>query len=193
MTAIEKRSDTRYRDGLIALAASGMVAASLFNPLHPVLAVALALAPLALIVASRHVYLLCVAFVAFSFFRIHEAFPILLPLHIPQMLAIPTLAMLLWQMLVTRTITPFWNRELSAFAVFFVFVSLGIVFAVNRPTAIDYWTSTYVKIGLMVVAIAWLTRGPAEFALASRTFVGCGSAIAFVALSNKLRGLGLVE
>jgi len=190
---VERRQDFRSRDGLIALAASGLVAAALFNPLHPVLAVGLAIAPLAMIAASRFVYLLCVAFVAFSFFRLHEAFPVLLPLRIPQLLAIPTLGMLMWHILVTRTVAPFWSRELSAFAVFFGLVTCGLVFAVNRQMAVDYWTATYVKIGLMVFAIAWLTRGPAEFALASRTFVISGSAIAFVAMSNKLRGIGLVE
>ena len=65
--------------------------------------------------------------------------------------------------------------------------------ASNRGIAIEYFTGTYVKIGIMVLAIAWLTRYPADFALAARMFVVAGIAIAFVALQNKANGIGLVE
>jgi len=87
----------------------------------------------------------------------------------------------------------FWSRELSAFATFFVLVTLGVPLAANKPTAIAYWTATYSKIATMTVAISWLTRTPKDFAMASRAFVAAGAAIAWVTLYNKANGIGLVE
>jgi len=131
--------------------------------------------------------------VIFSFFRIHEAFPVLMPFRIPQMLAIPTLGVLFWQIFATRRIQPFWSRELTWFAIFFVLVTIGVMTATSRPTALAYWTGTYVKIGVMVLAIAWLTREPKHFAWASRAFLVAGLAISYVTLYNKANSIGLVE
>ena len=187
------RFSPRLRDFLIAIAASLLVGAVFFNPIHPILAIGLALAPLAVLFAMRNVFLFCLGFVIFSFFRIHEAFPVLMPLRIPQLLAIPTLGVLVWQVWASRELKPYWSRDLTVFAVFFGLVTLGVLFASNRPTAIAYWTATYVKIGIMVFAIAWLTRQPKDFALASRAFVIAGFTIACVALYNKANGIGLIE
>lgn len=186
-------SDRRWRDVVIAISASLLVGAVFFNPIHPVLAIGLALAPLGALFAFRNVFLFCLGFVIFSFFRIHEAFPVLMPLRIPQLLAIPTLGVLVWQVWASRQLKPYWSRDLTVFAVFFGLVTIGVLFASNKPTAIAYWTATYVKIGIMVCAIAWLTRQPKDFALASRAFVIAGIIIACVALYNKANGIGLVE
>jgi putative inorganic carbon (HCO3(-)) transporter len=193
MIQTEARADTRFRDAMVATTASCLIGAAFLNPIHPVLAVGVACAPLAIIAASRQAYLLCVTFVVFSYFRIHEAFPILIPLRIPQLLAIATLAVVGWHVFGTRELKPFWSRELATFTGFFTLVTVGLVFAVNREMAFAYWSATYVKIGVMVLVIAWLTRGPTEFALASRAFVAAGTAISLVAISNKLQGIGLVE
>ena len=133
-----------------------------FLPIDPTiglaLAVGLGLLPLAALVAFRQPFLLCLVFVIFSFFRIHEAFPILEPLRIPQLMAAPTIAILAWRILGTRSVKPFWSRELTALSVFFGLVTVGMFFAVNKGSATGYWTSTYVKIFAMVLVIAWLSR-----------------------------------
>lgn len=177
----------------IALAACGAVAAPLLAIPHPAVIAALALAPLAGWTVMRIPFLLCLGFVVFSFFRIHEAFPVLLPLRIPQMLAIPTLGVLAWHMLGTRKITPFWSQQLTWFAWFFALVTVGAIFATSRPTAMAYWTGTYVKIAIMLLAIAWMTTEPKHFSTAARAFLIAGLAVSYVTLSNKANGIGLVE
>jgi O-antigen ligase len=161
--------------------------------LAPLAPIGLALLPLAALFAFSNPFILCLGFVIFSFFRIHEAFPILGPLRIPQLLAAPTLIVLLWHVFVQRTIPIYWRREMTVFAIFFALVTIGTPLAANKPGAIAYWTATYWKIAVMTLAIAWLTRRPRDFALASHAFVLAGVAIASVALYNKMHGIGLVE
>ena len=161
--------------------------------LAPLAPIGLALLPLAALFAFSNPFILCLGFVIFSFFRIHEAFPMLGPLRIPQLLAAPTLIVLLWHVFVQRTIPIYWRREMTVFAIFFALVTIGVPLAANKPGAIAYWTATYWKIAVMTLAIAWLTRRPRDFALASHAFVLAGVAIASVALYNKAHGIGLVE
>ena len=160
---------------------------------HPALVIPLAAAPLGLIIMMRIPVWLVLGFVSFTFFRLHEAFPFLMPLRIPQLLALPTLMVLVWHIVVMKKITPFWGSQLTAFAIFFTLVTLGLPFASNPGIAIAYWTGAYVKIGIMTLSIAWLLRKPEDFQLAARVITLSGMAVAFVAISNKLAGIGLVE
>ncbi|MFO1081031.1 MAG: O-antigen ligase family protein [Reyranellaceae bacterium] len=182
---------------LLVIAASLALFLPYFLPLPPelgvALAVGLAILPLAAVAAFRFPFILCLVFVIFSFFRIHEAFPMLGPLRIPQLMAAPTIAVLAWRILGTRTVKPYWSRELTALSVFFGLVTIGVFAATSRPTALAYWTSTYVKIYAMVLVIAWMARQPKDFALASRAIIVAGILIASVALYNKASGIGLVE
>src|SRR5690606_10715077 len=137
--------------------------------------------PFAVLFAFRNPFVLCLIFIVFSFFRIHEAFPTLYPLRIPSLVAAPTLLVLAWHVFLSRSIRPYWSKELKVFGVFFLFTTIGVAFAVNRPTAMAYWTSTYWKIGIMVVAIAWLVRAPREVTQATRALVIAGILISVVA------------
>jgi putative inorganic carbon (HCO3(-)) transporter len=156
-------------------------------------ALAVGLAPFAVRFCMHNPFLLCLGFVAFSFFRLHEVFPVLLPLRIPQLLAIPTLGVIAWHALGSKALKPFLSRELIWFGAFFMLVTIGVPFATDRPTALAYWSATYVKIGIMTLAIAWLVRKPSDFRLFMRVMVLAGLAVASVALSNKAQGIGLVE
>jgi O-antigen ligase len=176
----------------LALAACLIAAAAAWVLPHPAVLVAIGIAPLALVAAFRGPFLLCLAFILFSFFRLHEAFPVLNPLRIPQMLAIGTLVVLAGH-LAFRKIEIAWTRELKLFTIFFVQVTIGMFFATGRDIAIGYWTDTYVKIGIMVFAIASLARRPSDFAIASRSIVLAGLAVSWVALYNKANEIGLVE
>ena len=181
----------------IALAASLVAALPLFLQLKPEMAtgavIAIAMAPLLVLFTLRQPLTLCLVFVVFSFFRIHEAFPALEVLHIPQLTAAPTIAVLLWRIFGTGAVRPFWTRELTALTVFFVLVTLGVFVATSRPTAWSYWSSTYVKIFAMVLTIAWIARQPKDFSYAAHMIVIAGVLIASVALYNKANGIGLVE
>ncbi|WP_133122841.1 O-antigen ligase family protein [Zhengella mangrovi] len=160
---------------------------------HPALVLPLAAAPLGLIIMMRIPVWLVLGFVAFTFFRLHEAFPFLLPFRIPQLLALPTLLVLVWHIGVMKKIRPFWGGQLTAFAIFFALVTIGLPFASNPGIAIAYWSGAYVKIAIMTISIAWLLRNPSDFQLAARVIVVSGVAVSIVAISNKLAGIGLVE
>lgn len=159
---------------------------------HPIFALAAGLAPFAILVALRQPFLMALGFLIFSFFRIHEVFPALYSLHIPQLLAIATLGALAWN-LFTRRIEMYWSRELTAFAIFFVLVSIGVALATNRAEALDGYTGTFVKIAVMTVAIAWLATGHREFRLIARFIVLAGITVGLAAIYNKLNGIGLIE
>jgi len=176
----------------LALAASGVIAtAAAFLDRPLVLAVA-GLLPLALIGVLRTPLIMALGFTVFSFFRIHEVFPALYPLRIPQMLALAALASLGWNMW-CRRIQIYWSSELAVFSCFFIIVSIGVIFATNRPEAWSSWSGTYVKIGVMTFALAWAIVTPAAFKLVTRTIISAGALVSFVALYNKINGIGLVE
>jgi hypothetical protein len=178
---------------IVALIASIAATAPVVALAIPVAALGVALVPLVIISVFSYPFLVCLTFVVFSFFRIHEAFPILGPLHIPQALAIAALIVLAWHVFMKRSVQPYWTREFTAFAVFFALVTIGILVASDKAASLAYWTDTYVKIGIMTLAVAWLTRQPRDFAIASHGIVLAGMAIAMVTLYNKVNGIGLVE
>lgn len=185
-------------DGGVSQAALAVAATLLAASAWLVLPVAVApigavLAVAAVAIAVRQPFLICLAFVALSFFRIHEAYPVLFPLRLPLALAGLTTVALVWHMAAARSIRPFWTIELSAFAAFFGLVTVGVAFAVDRPLAFDYWTGIYVKIGIMTLAVAWLPRDGRDFVTAARVFIVSGVLVGLVAIYNKHMGIGLVE
>ncbi|MBX9748895.1 MAG: O-antigen ligase family protein [Roseococcus sp.] len=174
---------------LLAVTVVGLV--SWFVP-HPAVPVAIAMVPIAGILAFRAPFLLCLLFILFTFFRLHEAFPVLNPLRLPQLLAVGSLVVL-GALVVTQRIRIAWSPELKLFAILFGLMTLGLPIASGRDIAIAYWTDTYVKIAIMTFAIASLARAPGDFALAARAFVLAGILVAAVAISNAINEIGLVE
>lgn len=178
---------------VVAVALSCVLSAIWFVVPHPVVIAVLAILPIALVLVLKLPFMVCLGFILFSFFRLHEAFPVLIPFKIPLFMALGSLAALAWHLIITRSIKPFLTPELSWFLVFFICVTLGLAFASNRGVAIAAYTGSYVKMATMVFAIAWLIRTEKEFAIACNMIVLCGIAIALVALNNKANGIGLVE
>jgi len=149
--------------------------------------------PVLLVIALVQPLLACVVFVAFSLFRIHEAIPVLINLGIPFTLGLLTLLALGAHGVVFRTINPTMTLELGLFVIFFLLVTVGIAFAVNRPNSLNYWGTVYWKIALMTFAIAWLARKPSDFSLVARVMTLCGALIGSIAIYNRLAGIDLVE
>ncbi len=178
---------------VIAVALSCLLSSVWFVVPHPLVITVLAIVPIALVLVLKLPFIVCLGFILFSFFRLHEAFPMLMPFKIPLLMALASLAALAWHLIITRSIKPFLTPELSWFLAFFILVTLGIAFASNRGLAIAAYTGSYVKIAIMVFAIAWLIRTEKEFAIACNMIVICGIAIALVAVNNKANGIGLVE
>jgi len=159
---------------------------------HPIIVLVIALLPFGIIFTLFNPFPLVLAFVIFSFFRIHEVFPQLYPLRIPQLLALGTLASLGWNIF-NGKIKGYWSNELNVFGTFFILVVIGAFLATNRGEAMASLTGTYVKIAIMVIALAWLNRTPARFNMAAKAILFAGIAVGTVALSNKANGIGLVE
>jgi len=181
----------RWQQALVAIIISLLLTAFWFYIPQPSIAV-VALLPLLLVISLQIPFLLCLAFIAFSFFRIHEAFPVLYPLHIPQLLAVATLGSLLINFSIKR-IKIFWTRELALFSFFFVLVTIGALLATNTQASMKSFTQSYIKISAMVFAISWLLCRESQFRLLIATMAGCGICIALVALFNKANGLEIVE
>lgn len=160
---------------------------------HPLLPVAAVAGIAALALVHLRPFLICLALIAFAFFRLHEAFPIFYPLKLPFALAALATAAMVWHVLVLRTARPYLTGELVAFLFFFALVTAGIGFAYVRPVALAYWLDVYWKIALVTFAIAWLATEPRDFLIASRIFAVCGLLVASVAISNKHAGIDLVE
>lgn len=183
--------NSRLQQTLIATISVLLLGIAWYKLPQPGLA-AISLLPLLLVASLRMPFLLCLAFIAFSFFRLHEVFPALYPLKIPQLLAIGTLGSLLVN-LITRRIEVFWCREHSLFMFFFLLVVVGALLATNRAAAMHSLTGTYIKIATMVFAISWLLRKEFQFKLLLLCMMLFGIAVGFIALQNKSNGLELVE
>lgn len=138
-------------------------------------------------------FAICLAFIAVSTFRIPEVFPPLLALRLPELTAVGALGTLIWHVFLTRRIRPFWSRGMTLFALFSLHVAICVVFAADRPAALEAWTSQYVKVSVITLALAWLCVGPRQFALSAVVFMLCGLTVGSVALWNKAHGIGLVE
>ncbi len=176
----------------MALLACLVTAAAAYALPNPAVMLAVALLPLAMLFAVHNPFVLCLVFICFSFFRIHEAFMVLNPLHIPQMLAIGTLTVLGGQVY-TKRMQIAWTAELKLFSIFFAMITFGCLVASGRDVAFGYWIDTFSKIAIMVFAIASLARRPQDFALASRAFILSGMLIASVAIYNHSHMLEVVE
>ncbi len=160
---------------------------------HPILIVALCFAPLALLFVLNQTFWLVTLFVIFSFFRIHEAFPVIYNFKIPLLLSLGALAALAFHLLISRQITAFWHPSLKWLCIFWGLVIIGIIFASSRDIAITVFKNTYWKIIIMTLAITWLITKPSQLAQMSKAIIFAGLLIGLVALQNAANGIDLVE
>lgn len=160
---------------------------------HPVIGLIISLAPIAILVVLSQTFWLVTLFIVFSFFRIHEVFPVLYPLKIPLMLSAGALAALLWHTLISQKMKLYWHPCFVWLFIFWGVVVVGVLFAANRGIAMAMFTGTYIKIMIMTVAVAWLITSPRELSRFSFLVVAAGLIVGCVALYNSANGIGLVE
>ena len=190
-----RKAETRALQIAVALVAAGVAAAgwmALPQLPAPLIALALALVPVAVWVLLRAPLVLVVAFVCFSLFRIHEVIQPLEPLRLPLLLSLGALAGFGLMLVLGRAQTRF-TPELGLLLAFAALVTLQIPFAVNGGRAMSYWIDSYSKIILMALAIAWMVRTTAQLTLILRVMTVIGAGIACVAIWNSVNGIGLVE
>jgi probable O-glycosylation ligase (exosortase A-associated) len=173
-------------------AACALASLWLFQP-DPLVPLTASVFAALLVGAIARPFFVCLAFIAFSFFRLHEAYPFLYPFHLPLLLGAATVGGLCIHIFVARSIRPEWSAELKWLGLFFALATFGIALSVNREISWTFWTTVYWKIGLMTLALAWLARSSADFQAAARVFVLGGMLIAAVTIYNAYYGIGLVE
>lgn len=137
-------------------------------------------------------FLICVGFIIFSYFRIHEAFPVLEPLRIPQLLALASLAGLSWQLWLKRE-TIIWQHLHTQFVIFTLWVLISCILASNRGEAFANFNGNFIKIFIMVFAISWLPTRLKQLKVIPVLLLFSGLVIGLLALYNKANGIGLVE
>ena len=160
---------------------------------HPVIAVIIGLVPIAIIVTLRAPLIMVIFFVAFSFFRLHEAIDPLFPLRLPLLLSLGALSGLAWGLFITRSIKPWWSKEMTLLMLFVGIVIVGILFTANKPEAIGYFKDIYWKVILMTFAISWLLEKFSSFRVLTRIITISGIIVASKTVYNRINEIGLVD
>ncbi|GEA10941.1 hypothetical protein [Alteromonas sp. KUL49] len=99
----------------IAIMGTALIVAAFYSA-GILIAFALVLLPFAATMAVRISSVFLVLFILFSYFRLHEAFPVLMPFKFPKLLALASLVGIAWHLIVTQRLTPYWHSSLLIFA-----------------------------------------------------------------------------
>nr|WP_086940448.1 O-antigen ligase family protein [Thaumasiovibrio occultus] len=174
---------------LLALMVCGLITLCVYKGLYLVLLLG-GFFVLPLII--RNAFLVVTWFVFFSYFRLHEAMPVLMPFKIPLLLALSSLSGLSFQLWLNRDRIS-WHPVLTFLCIFTFWVFLSCIFATSRVAAFSDFNSIFIKIFIMVFAIAWLPEHPDQLRRFPFWLLLCGLVIAAIALHNKANGIGLVE
>ncbi|HCM46717.1 MAG TPA: hypothetical protein DIS98_04180 [Colwellia sp.] len=160
---------------------------------HPFILIVIGLFPFALWGIVNFSFYIVLAFVVFSFFRIHEVFPFLEPLKLPLLLALAAIFVVCLRATISKNLQPYWCRQFTYLLLFFIVVTIAIPFATNVAVAVKSWSGTYSKIILITFIVAWMMRKEIHFITTSRVFIFAGACVGLVALYNKFNNIGLVE
>lgn len=160
---------------------------------HPAMVILIAFIPLGALFIINKAFWFVILFVVFSFFRIHEALPLLYPLKIPLLLSMGALSALLWHSLISKELKIYWHPSLNWLSIFWVLTIIGIVFASNRNIALTEFKSIYWKIIVMSLAIVWLVNTTENLAKTAMTIIYAGALVSTIAVYNSVNGIGLVE
>lgn len=137
----------------------------------------------------NHSFTVCIFFILFSYFRLHEAFPILMPFHIPLLLAMFSIAGLCLHLWLKRDEIQ-WHSLQSFFLLFSFWVFISCLFATNRAEAFATFNNSYIKIIIMVFAISWLPTKQKQLKPIPILLILCGVSLSIIALYNQVNGIG---
>ncbi len=132
------------------------------------------------------------ACIAFSAFRLQEAYPILHPYQLPLLTAVWS-AVALAGALVRRNIHPTLNRLFLAAIILVAWTSVAAMLSSDPAASMAFWSDAYVKLVFVALALAVLVRTDRDFALLRGTFILCGALLAVAAIWNQAIGSQLVE
>ncbi|PSV23000.1 MULTISPECIES: O-antigen ligase family protein [unclassified Photobacterium] len=140
----------------------------------------------------KRAFLLCIWFILFSYFRLHEAMPFLEPFKIPKLLALACLVGLSWQLWMNYRNFK-WHPLHTWLLCFAFWVSISCAFASNREESFEMLSGNFLKIVLMVFAISLLPTHISQLKRIPYLLFLCGLLIASITLYNKYYEIGLVE
>jgi len=160
---------------------------------HPIVFIMIGMSPFVFWGVIRFSFYIVLAFVVFSFFRIHEVFPLLEPAKLPLLFALSAISVVAIRLIVTQDLYPYWCTQFTLLVLFFLLVTFAVPLASNVAIAKNSWVGVYSKIILMTFIIAWMMRKESDFVTASRVFIFFGTTVGIVALYNKFNHIGLVE
>lgn len=154
---------------------------------------ALLLLPFALYSTIKASTFFVIMFILFSYFRLHEAFPVLYNFKIPKMLALASMLGIVWHLFISLKLKPFWHTCHAMFVIFFFWITVCVFMATNRAEAMSMFTGTLTKVFLMVFVISWLINTEKLINWTRFGIMVSGLLVACVAIYNKVNGIGLVE
>ncbi|MBL4765046.1 MAG: O-antigen ligase family protein [Colwellia sp.] len=160
---------------------------------HPILLILIGLTPFLLWGVVNFSFYIVLAFIVFSFFRIHEVFPFLEQLKLPLLLALAAIFVVFLQATISKRLHPYWCPQFTFLILFFLLITCAVPLASNVGVAKNTWTGVYSKIILMTFIIAWMMKQESHFITASRVYIFSGACVGLTAIYNKVNGIGLVE
>ncbi|WP_417347510.1 O-antigen ligase family protein [Ferrimonas sp.] len=146
-----------------------------------------------MLVMARVPVIFCLAFVLLSTFRLHELDPRLVSLRLPQLLAMASLGVLIWQLVVVKSAKMQLYSEAWFLLGLFAVTTAGMLLATNFGLAFGYWSGNWVKVVVMCLAISWLLKDRRQLAMAGWLIIASGALVASMALYNSAHGLEVVE
>ncbi|KEY90813.1 exopolysaccharide production protein [Candidatus Photodesmus katoptron] len=160
---------------------------------NPIIPIAISLIPLGVIFIFNQPFWLVILFIIFSFFRIHEAIPILYSLKIPLFLSFSSLFSLFWHIFISKKIKLYWHSSLTWLAIFWGLTTIGIFTASNIELAMKMFKDIYWKIIAMTFSVIWLINKEKYIVQILISIIFSGTLIAIITLYNSINEIGLVE
>lgn len=134
-----------------------------------------------------------VLFIVFSYFRFQEAFPLLMPLKIPKILALITLFLIFIDIFIKETLKIEINKENKIIFLIFAYMPFNILFSTMPFISLSYFLSVYFKILLMALMLSFIIKNKQDFKIINYAIIISGIIISTIAIYNKFNGIGLVE
>jgi O-antigen ligase len=159
----------------------------------PMAAILAPLAVLGLVLAILFPYLVCVTFFTMTYCKIADIAPVLQPLdHVLSALSVLTSFALVWHGVLARTSRPYINQLQVTLVLFWMIISINVLFAQNHSLAYQAW-SDFSKTLFLSLAIPLFFREERHLLIVARLFVFGGVVISVSSLYHYYAGDLLIE
>lgn len=148
--------------------------------------------PLAIALAWLVPVEIALLFVVLTMFRLHEAYPFLMPLRLPLLTASLALLSCALHTMSGKVSLP--NRpELKLALLFFAHVAIGCLFGVNVSKSFGLWSDGVLKLLIAILFLSMIIVVPRDAGKVALALVSGSTLISLVAIYNQMNGIDLVE